>query len=330
MTTNETRLSPGLLLRTPHISDVEAVAQLTLDVCTHDGDPTVAITVEDMRQYWSEPGFNLATDAWVVETSDGRIVGYEELYNRHAYASFEGDGYVHPQFEGQGIGTALLRALETRARVMMNQAEPDLRVFIRNGMGQSDARGHELHQNEGYAPIRYSWRMEIQLDAPPPAPVWPEGVELRPFQPTEQAHAVYEASGEAFRDHWGHVPMPYENWETHTIHRPGFDPALYFVAWDGDQVAGMSLCRVKPETGWVGTLAVRRPWRKRGLGQALLHHSFGEFYRRGVKTIGLGVDAGSLTGATRLYQRVGMKVAMEYVFYQKDLRPGRDVAEEED
>ncbi|MBI5934183.1 MAG: GNAT family N-acetyltransferase [Chloroflexi bacterium] len=329
MTTNQPRLAPGLTLRVPQMSDVEAVAQLTYDVCAADGDATVATTAEDMRNLWQEPGFNLADDAWVVQAADGKIVGYEELYNRHGFAAFEGDGYVHPDFEGQGVGTSLLRALEARALVSMAQAEPDLKVFIRNGFSTNDARAIELHQNEGYAPIRYTWRMEIKMDAPPPPPVWPRGVVLRPFQVDEQAHALYEASQEAFEDHWGHVPMKYENWQNKTVHRPGFDQTLYFIAWDGDQIAGLSLCRLKPEeVGWVGTLAVRRPWRKQGLGQALLHHSFGEFYRRGLPTVGLGVDAGSLTGATRLYQRVGMNVAKEYVFYQKDLREGREVTEE--
>jgi mycothiol synthase len=327
--TNETTLAPGLTLRSPQMSDVEAVAQLTYDVCAADGDATVATSAEEMRNMWQEPGFDLANDAWVVQTADGKIVGYEELYNRHGFAAFEGDGYVHPEFEGQGVGTSLLRAMEARARILMAQAEPDLQVHVRNGFAANETRSIELHQTEGYAPIRYSWRMEIKLDAPPSAPEWPAGVELRPFQPVEQAHAVYEASQEAFEDHWGHVPMAYENWVMHTIHRPGFEPTLYFVAWENGQIAGLSLCRLKPDQiGWVSTLAVRRPWRKRGLGQALLHHSFGEFYRRGIKTVGLGVDAGSLTGATRLYQRVGMNVAKEYVFYQKVLRPGREVTEE--
>jgi mycothiol synthase len=328
--TNPTHLAPGLLLRAPQLTDVEAVAGLTYDVCAADGDATVATSADDMRQMWQEPGFDLDNDAWVVETADGKIVGYEELYNRHGFAAFEGDGYVHPNFEGQGVGTSLLRAMEARARAVMDQAEPDLKVFIRNGFSTNDARAIELHQNEGYAPVRYTWRMEIKLDAPPPPPVWPRGVELRPFQPNEQAHAVYEASQEAFEDHWGHVPMKYENWVTKTVERPGFDQTLYFVAWEDGQIAGVSLCRLKPETGWVSILAVRRPWRKQGLGQALLHHSFGEFYRRGLKTVGLGVDAGSLTGATRLYQRVGMKVAKEYVHYQKELRPGREAASEQE
>lgn len=329
MTSTEPHLAPGLLLRATQMTDVEAVAQLTHDVCASDGDATVAISADDMRQMWQEPGFHLDTDAWVIQTAEGRIVGYGELYNRHAFTAFEGDGYVHPQFEGQGIGTSLLRAMEARARVLMDQAEPDLQVFIRNGMGLNDRSAHKLHENEGYHVVRYSWRMEIVLDAPPPPPVWPEGVELRPYRPAEQARAVYETSEEAFRDHWGHMPMKYEIWEMKTILRAGFDPGLSFIAWDGDQVAGIALCRLKPEVGWVGTLGVRRAWRKRGLGLALLRQSFGEFHRRGVQTIGLGVDAGSLTGATRLYQRAGMRVASEYVLYQKELRPGRETAEEE-
>ena len=74
----------------------------------------------------------------------------------------------------------------------------------------------------------------------------------------------------------------------------------------------------------MGTLGVRRPWRKRGLGLALLYHSFGEFYKRGNRVISLGVDAASQTGATRLYKKAGMHVASEYVSYEKELRPGRE------
>ena len=77
----------------------------------------------------------------------------------------------------------------------------------------------------------------------------------------------------------------------------------------------------------MSSLGVRRPWRKRGLGLALLQHSFGEFYRRGIRVINLGVDAGSPTGATRLYKKAGMRVAAEYVAYEKELRPGREPEE---
>ena len=96
------------------------------------------------------------------------------------------------------------------------------------------------------------------------------------------------------------------------------------IAWEGEEIAGFALNRYRTGIGWIRMLGVRRPWRKRGLGEALLFHSFGEFYRRGMKTIGLGVNAHNPTGATRLYQKVGMYAASGHVTYEKELRPGRE------
>jgi mycothiol synthase len=322
------RLGTGLSLRPARWADLEPVAQLILDVCTKDGDPIVAVSPEDLREEWEAPGFKLETDSWVVTASDGRIVGYEELHNRHAHASLQGDGYVHPDFEGRGIGTAMLRTLEERARKEIDLAEPDLRVFIRNAMAIGDTVSREMHEAEGYQPIRFFWRMEITLDAAPPAPTWPDGIELRPFDVDAHTYPVYRAHEETFRDHWGFTPHSFEEWKHRVIEGEEFDPSLYFIAWDGDQVAGYALNRYRHEHGWVGTLGVRRPWRKRGLGLALLYHSFAEFYKRGTPVISLGVDAANQTGATRLYQKAGMHVAAEYVLYEKEIRPGREISVE--
>jgi len=110
----------------------------------------------------------------------------------------------------------------------------------------------------------------------------------------------------------------------------GFDPTLWFLAMDGDEIAGISLCRPyaydDPDMGFVNVLAVRRPWRKRGLGLALLRHSFNEFYRRGKRKVGLGVDAENLTGALRLYEKAGMHVHRQYNLYEKELRPGKEIS----
>lgn len=321
-------LDPSLILRPAAWTDLEGVAQLILDVCTHDGDATVAVTPEELAREWKNEGFILETNAWVVEASNGQIVGYEEFNNRHAHAKYDGDGYVHPEFMGRGIGTAMLRAMDERAREEMKLAEPDLRVYIRNGMSIGDTISREMHEAEGYQPIRFSWRMEINLTEAPPAPVWPKGVELRPFVLADHNQAVFEAHEEAFSDHWGHTPGTFANWQNRMTNREAFDPSLWFIAWDGDQIAGYSLCRYRMGIGWVGSLGVRRPWRKHGLGMALLLHSFGEFHKRGMNTVGLGVDASNPTGATRLYQKAGMKIAAEYVIYEKEYRPGRDIEEE--
>ena len=320
--TNKSLLPPDLNLRPAQWTDVDAVAQLILDVCTADGDPTVAVTPEELEREWKNPGFVLENDTFVVETSNGRIVGFEEFNNNHAHAGLMGDGYVHPDFMGLGIGTALLRALEIRAGEEMELAEPDLRVFIRNGMAIGDTVAREMHESEGYKAIRFSWRMEITLNETPTAPKFPEGIELRSFD-MEHDRAAFEAHEEAFNDHWGHNPHTYEEW----IHRhKDHDRSLWLIAWDGDQIAGYSRNRIRNGIGWVGSLGVRRPWRKRGLGEALLLQSFSELYKIGKPVIGLGVDASNPTGATRLYQKAGMQIVSEYVLYEKELRAGKEIS----
>ena len=325
--TNETHLDPSLSLRPVQWADLNAVAKLIYDVCEADGDTTVAVTPEELANDWKKEGFNLERDAFLVETKDGRVVGYEEFGNEVEHVQLYSDGYVHPEFKGLGIGTTLLRAVEVRAREDMKLAEPDLRVFIRSTIDNKDEQGHSLHKTEGYFSIRYHWRMEIKLQEPPPAVTWPDGVELRPFVKDEHATLVWQAQNEAFLDHWGSHETTFEEFAHNRFDAAKFDPTLWVVAWAGNEVAGFSINRFRMGIGWIGTLGVRRPWRKKGLGLALLQYSFGEFYKRGTTTIGLGVDASNPTGATRLYQRAGMYVASEFATYEKELRPGRDLEE---
>lgn len=325
--TNETILNPGISLRFAQWDDLNPITQLVYDVCEADGDVTVAVTPEEMKLEWQAPGFNIETDGIVAVTADGRIVGYEEFANEHEHSKLRTDGYVHPEFKGLGIGTSMMRLIEERARKEIALAEPEVRVYLRSMLDGHDKDGRSIHEGEGYKLIRYSWRMQVELDIPPPVVVFPKAIELRPFVREQHARAVLEAQNEAFRDHWGSHDVDYDEWELHKFGRTNFDPSLWMIAWDGDQIAGFSQNRYRMGIGWIGTLGVRRAWRKQGLGYSLLIHSFSEFYKRDTKTIGLGVDAENLTGATRLYQKAGMYAASEFVMYEKELRPGRSLEE---
>ena len=173
----------------------------------------------------------------------------------------------------------------------------------------------------GFELVRHSFQMSRPLDDAE-APEWPEGIELRPYDLAHEA-AVHAANQEAFADHWEHRDTPIEEWRKWMVDVPSFDPSFWFVAWDGDEIAGLSLCRVDasgdPRHGHVRVLAVRRPWRRRGLGTALLLHSFLDMKRRGMTKASLGVDAENTTGAVRLYERAGMTVEQRHDVYRKDL-----------
>ena len=183
------------------------------------------------------------------------------------------------------------------------------RTFVPDG-GPQEA----LLPGRGYTVVRSSWTMEIEhgVEAPREAAL-ADGLEIRPYRHPEDERRTYEAHQEAFADHWGWHGEPLEQWREFTVKARGFDPTLWFLAWDGDEVAGYALDWLErpgdPGYAWVGTLGVRRAWRRRGVGEALLRRSFAALHARGQRRVRLTVDADNPTGATRLYERVGMHVA---------------------
>ena len=204
----------------------------------------------------------------------------------------------------------------------MLDAAPDARVTLNQQVGQHNDAAAPLLEANGYLYARRFWEMEIDLDEELPPARWPRGVEVRTLR-EGQDRLVFDAMHEAFAEHWGFVEHPYDDWRASMVERETFDPSLWFLAWAGDELAGASLCRARDDgVGWVNLLGVRRPWRRLGLGLALLLHSLNEFRRRGLSRAGLDVDSENVTGATRLYERAGMHVSRYADAYQKILREG--------
>ncbi len=218
-------LDASLKLRSVQWSDLNAVTQLIYEACAADGDTVVAVTAEELKHEWETPGFELERDAFLVEAGQGQIVGCEEFFNEYEHAKLRTDGYVHPDFRGRGIGTALLRIIEERAHDEIALAEPEMRVTLHSTIDNRDPASHELHRTEGYQPLRYHWRMEIKLSAPPLEPKFPDGIELRPFLKGQHDIPVWQAQNEAFRDHWGSHDVTLEEWKRSRFDDPEFDSA---------------------------------------------------------------------------------------------------------
>ncbi len=253
----------------------------------------------------------------VVAERQGRVVGYADVQDEGAeHLRFEIDVRVDPEADGAVAGV-LLATCEDWSR---ERAAP--RAVARGFAASGDGDLRRALERAGYRVIRHSFHMAIDLAGHPPAPAWPEGIRVRTLRPGEEG-VVYEAHMDAFTDHWDFHRTPYDEWARWLVESPSFDPSLWFLAEDGDQLAGISLCAPHfsgdPSIGWVSVLGVRPPWRRRGLGLALLHHSFAEFGRRGARTVKLGVDAENTTGAVRLYERAGMFVARRNDTYEKEL-----------
>ena len=329
-------LPKGFTIRGANINDVEPAMKLfnmwSRSVIQQD-DITDAGAI---RNEWVSPGFDPARDIRLVFSPDGLMVGYIEVWTTskppvHPWIW----GRVHPEYGGLGIGTWLLQWAEERACKELDELSADLRFAPRVGIYRPAKDSKKLFEDMGFTQIRSSYEMRIDMEEAPPAPLWADGITLKTADPEKDIQAVYEADKESFRDHFGYVEEPFEEGLARFKHfklGEGSDPSLWFLAMDGDEIAGICICRPKsyndPQAGYVNILGVRRAWRKRGVGLALLQHSFGEFYRRGNRKVGLGVDAENLTGALRLYEKAGMHVHQAFDLFEKTVRYGREISVE--
>jgi GNAT superfamily N-acetyltransferase len=316
-------LPPGFSVRRPTFEDLPEVVQL-VRASELDLDGFARASEADMRSRWEMPGFDLALDGWLVIAPDGRLAANAQIGHREAERLY-GGARVHPDYIDQGLYAYLLEHLLERARELITEARPDIRVTLNVFTTETYAEADEALAAAEFKQVRANWLMQIDMTEPPPTPVWSEGLGLRPYT-SDLLYAVFQADDEAFRDHWGHTPLQFEQWQDWNNKREDFDPDLWFLAFDGDEIAGFALCGYEGDEAWVGELGVRRPWRRKGVGLALLHHAFGEFYRRGNRRVALHVDTQNLTGATRLYARAGMHPVERHHLYQLELRPGIDLS----
>ncbi len=221
-------------------------------------------------------------------------------------------GYADVSEEG-GRWSIDMRALDAdAARVLLEAAREHAGggALLRGYAPSVDDVAADAYRSAGFGIVRHSFQMRVALDAPPDPPELPRGIVVRPMREGEEER-IHAAHMSAFADHWEFHAQSYEQWRRWHRDSESFDSTLWFLALDGEEIAGFALCGPhfsgEPDFGWVNLLGVRPEWRRRGLGEAMLRHGFRALYARGYTRIGLGVDAENTTGAVRLYERVGMR-----------------------
>ncbi len=296
-------------LRAPRLDEAAAIADL-INRTTEELVGEREETETTVRQWLTAPELDVDNDIRLAE-QDGELVGYADVAP-HPEPNYWVDVRVPPSVPDQ-VRDVLIGWSEERA---IERAGAKMRAFTLD----SDEPEIAALERHGYTLIRHSYRMRIDFEEPPPQAEWPESLSVRPATEAD-IRTAYDVYSETFADTWEFGNDPFDEW-SHWMLEEGLDLSLWFVAEDGGEVAAIALCKPfegEEGLGWVRVLGVRRPWRKRGLGRALLLHLFGEFHRRGFHGVGLGVDAESLTGAHRLYENAGMRVHRRYNVYEKVL-----------
>ncbi|GAA4886526.1 GNAT family N-acetyltransferase [Serinicoccus chungangensis] len=307
-------MAPGTAYRWSRLGeqDVTAWAELVNHLAVADGTEEF-LSAEDLAEELRTPGHDPAQDSWAVWQGDA-MVGYgvalvPPTTDHEGQARGYLGGGVHADHRGRGLGTALLDRLEPRAVELLAQRHAGVPGYLSAGGGRQGSAAQELLSDRGYAVVRW-FNLLTRPVADGPVVREVEGVELRSPRP-EDEEAVRLAHNAAFRDHWGSGPQSAELWHEHWSSRSA-RPAVSTLAWAVDgELAGQVVAYVMvgqwvDREAYVTILGTVPEARGRGVAAAALARTIAEAERSGdLDVIELDVDSASLTGATRLYERLG-------------------------
>jgi GNAT superfamily N-acetyltransferase len=284
-------------------------------------------TVEDIRKNYAHlSNCDPFQDVLLAEV-DERVVGYSRVtwyVDEHAkariYVSF---AFIHPDWRRKGIGRAMLHHNQARLSAIAAGHPDDMPRFFESFGQDSEKENERLLLSEGYQPVRHGNLMvRPNLDNIPDLPL-PEGLEVHPVLP-EHHRKIWDAAAEAFRDHWGYAEQTEEDYQSWQQHR-NTQPEMWEVAWDGDEVAGSVQAYIDTQEneeyqrkrGWTEGISTRRPYRKQGLAAALMARSLRKQKSLGMTESALGVDTQNLSGALRLYEKMGFRMVHRSTTYRK-------------
>lgn len=293
---------PYLTARPLQSGDAAAVAQL-IAVQELNDIGEVVIEEADIVGDWQRPSFDV--EANTVGVFDGdRLVGYAEFGGHD-----RGDAAVHPDYRGQGLGTALARWMQGRARtagsVLVGMPVPE------------GSPGDRLLAELGYYVRWTSWVLALPESQAIVSPSVPAGYSLRTAKVAEYK-AIWTVFEDAFLEWSVRERQSYEDFAATVYGRPGFEPwNLRVVQGPSGEVVGAAYILLSEETGFINKLAVRADQRGQGLARALLADAFAQARTHGALRSELSTD--SRTGALGLYERVGMVVTSIWVNRAIDL-----------
>jgi len=290
-------------------------AQALLDACE------AAVTGEprphqlDVVAEAALPGHDLARDFLLIATDVGTLAAFGWLLGFDSGNSVC-EPNVHPEHTRSGLEGPLLTALEERAAEHAASIGVASRARVSVWCEDVEHERRALLLGRGYRKVRDFFIMRIDLAKGFDAAAVPEGVEIRAFHSGRDERTLYEATQEAFAEHFNFEPESFDDFVAEWTGRDVV-PGLWLVAWDGDDVAGEVAAVRRERDVYIESVSVRKPWRGRGLALAMLLLEFEGLHARGLDDVFLGVDAENATGAVQLYERAGMHVWRRFELFER-------------
>lgn len=303
------------VLQPAALADVPAVAAMVAAVDIVDyGEPDV--NADEILHDWSQGDFDPELDARLVRDEAGAVIACAEVKPRGDSLEFDGVVDMHPQHATTAGFMPLLAWMRARVEQRAAGRRAGLGIYCtRTNTTKAAALAAAGHTCE-----RVVLRLRIDLgDAPPaPAPL-AEGRTLHTFVPGQDDAALHGVLESAFRDHYRSQTRTLETWRSETLGDPQYDPRYFLLARAGGEVVGGIEGFDRGEFGWVARVGVLAGERGRGTARALLLEVIRRFHAAGRRRMELGVDAQNATGATRLYESIGMRTVLHYEMWRREL-----------
>jgi mycothiol synthase len=317
---------PGLECRHARIPD-----DLPGLVAVHEGsaqvddvDPLSSMegipTLDELHaRFTPSSAFDPTMDALIAER-DGRIIGYSRVTwwrERDGVWLYLTTGRLLPGWRGRGIGTAMLRWAESRAEALAATHPTNGKAMLGANASSTEIDATTLLRDAGYHETFSMVEMRFDaFDTLPPVAL-PAGLALRPATP-DQYRAIWESVQAAYVDSPQNMVATEEDY-SEWLASPAFDPTLWRIAWDGEQIAGQTLCEIAKGRGEIAEVSVGAPWRRRGLGYTLVVAGLHALAERAGAEARLHARTDNIYGATHLYERVGFRRLKRFARYRKPL-----------
>ncbi|GAB2597476.1 GNAT family N-acetyltransferase [Kribbella endophytica] len=304
--TTLTALPDGCTVRSPEPGDAEALFEMRAAYTTEligCRDETMTEVAEEIV----EPGFDRRTDGFLVVGVENRPVGYGTAFGK-------GDRQVvgiEVRSRAPEVATWLLERTLHRAREMGRECG-HAEITVDTDIYRADEAQRVMLAEQGFTVGTTYHQMQIDHSGPVAMPKAPPGVVVRRGALDDAARwTAHEVILACFRDQFGFVPRPHEEWVEYRSSSATFDwSQMTLLEIDGQAVALRECTDGHVETddcGYVAMLCVLEEFRGRGLAKFLLQEAFALDAAAGRSGTILNVDTNNPTRALGLYQSVGME-----------------------
>ncbi len=229
---------------------------------------------------------------------------------------------VVPEYRKKGIGRQLLmRALESLRERGMECAETEIQ--------DDKIAGKNLLESMDFRPVRAFSRMTMDLSNIPSEIGENKDITIKMMKKgsEEDIKLLVWLVNEAFKEHYNYRPETVEDIRLWFQRIPSWLYYEFFFVYLQDKHVGFIVVKIdkkynesrKKKAGYIQTMGVIKPYRRRGIGKALMLHGLHFLKSKGMEEVELDVDDSNPTHALELYEKTGFKIHRKTIACKKDL-----------